>query len=43
LVVWRLGGKAQMLTYRGKPIPPWFIWLTLALQVGLAMLLCWLD
>jgi hypothetical protein len=32
-----------MLTYRGKPIPPWFIWLTLALQVAGAVILALID
>jgi len=32
-----------MLTYRGKRIPSWRLWLTLALVAGLFLLLCWID
>jgi hypothetical protein len=32
-----------MLTYRGKPIPNWFIAMTLVLQFTLFLLLTWID
>lgn len=31
------------ITYRGKLIPGWFIGVTLGLQLGLFLLLCWVD
>lgn len=31
------------ITYRGKIIPNWFIGVTLAIQFGLFLLLCWID
>jgi len=35
--------EEAMLTYRGKRIPSWRLWLTLALVAGLFLLLCWID
>jgi hypothetical protein len=32
-----------MLTYRGKPIPSWFVWLTLLMQVAGAVILALID
>jgi hypothetical protein len=32
-----------MLTYRGKPIPRWFIAATLMLQFTLFLILTWID
>lgn len=32
-----------MLTYKGKPIPMWFVIFALTLQVTLFLILTWID